>query len=86
MKKVKEPYDYRCQVCDVYLSSPCGPIAIVAHIRGVGRPHDGPDVIENMLCLCPNHHDQLDCFSYYIETKSLKIIRLDNLIGRKPFV
>ena len=85
-EKVKKLYDYRCQVCDVCLSSPCGPIAIGAHIRGVGRPHDGPDVIENMLCLCPNHHDQLDCFSYYIEPGSLEIIGLDNLTGRKLFV
>ena len=27
-----------------------------AHIRPLGRPHSGPDVPENVLCLCPNCH------------------------------
>ena len=29
------------------------------------QPHNGPDAIENMLCLCPNHHDQFDYYSFY---------------------
>ena len=26
----------------------------------MGRPHDGPDVASNILCLCATHHAQLD--------------------------
>lgn len=25
-----------------------------------GRPHLGADSLDNLLCLCPNHHTQLD--------------------------
>ena len=48
-----------------------------AHIKGLGRPHNGPDIIENMLCLCPNHHDQFDKYSFYIDYKTLKIKELE---------
>ncbi len=41
-ERVKEIYSFRCQVCDVLLSSPNGPIAISAHVKGLGRPHNGP--------------------------------------------
>ncbi|MCX5892441.1 MAG: HNH endonuclease, partial [Deltaproteobacteria bacterium] len=30
------------------------------HIKPLGSPHDGPDVRENILCVCPNHHVMLD--------------------------
>ena len=71
-------YDFKCQVCNIRLASPSGPIAIGAHIKPLGMPHNGPDVIENMLCLCPNHHDQFDYHSFYIEPETLTIIGLEN--------
>ena len=70
-------------MCDAFLPSPSGPIAIGAHIQGLGRPHNGPDIIENMLCLCPNHHDQFDNFSYYIDPVNLEIVGLDDFKGKK---
>ena len=82
-EKVKGIYNHRCQVCDAFLPSPSGPIAIGAHIQGLGRPHNGPDIIENMLCLCPNHHDQFDNFSYYIDPVNLEIVGLDDFKGKK---
>jgi predicted restriction endonuclease len=36
--------------------STSGRYAEGAHIRPLGRPHDGPDVESNILCLCPNDH------------------------------
>jgi len=82
-ERVKEIYNHRCQVCDAFLPSPSGPIAIGAHIQGLGRPHNGPDIIENMLCLCPNHHDQFDNYSYYIDPANLEIVGLNDLKGKK---
>ena len=81
-EKIKKMYDHRCQVCDVQLHSPSGPIAIGAQIRGLGRPHNGPDTIENMLCLCPNHHDQFDRLAFCVEPESLKIIGLNDFEER----
>ena len=76
-EKVKEMYKHKCQVCNVFLKTPIGAISIGAHIKGLGRPHNGPDIIENMLCLCPNHHDQFDSYSFYIDSSSYKVTGLD---------
>lgn len=85
-EKIKSMYDYKCQVCGVRLEKPNGAIAIGAHIKGLGQPHNGPDVIENMLCLCPNHHDQFDSLSFYIDPSNLEIVGLKDLVGKKLFV
>lgn len=58
--KVKEIYDFKCQVCGERLEGFSGPYAEAAHIKALGIPHNGPDVIENILCLCPNHHVLFD--------------------------
>lgn len=81
-EKIKEIYGYRCQVCGVFLQAPSGPIAIGAHVMPLGQPHNGPDVRENLLCLCPNHHDQFDALGFSIEPKSLAIVGLMNFEGR----
>ncbi|WP_424705504.1 YDG/SRA domain-containing protein [Kitasatospora acidiphila] len=57
---VKRTHDYTCQVCGTRLATPTGAYAEAAHIRALGRPHDGPDVAANVLCLCPNHHALFD--------------------------
>jgi putative restriction endonuclease len=59
-REVKRLHDYRCQVCGIRLDCAGGPYAEAAHIRPLGRPHDGPDDLANLLCLCPNHHVLLD--------------------------
>lgn len=60
-RDLKLSYSNRCQVCgtaipgvdDRYYSEG-------AHVRPLGRPHLGADSRANLLCLCPNHHTQLD--------------------------
>jgi putative restriction endonuclease len=47
-------------MCGVRLEGNAGPYAEAAHIKPLGRPHNGPDVLENLLCLCPNHHVLFD--------------------------
>ena len=59
-KKVKDLHDCRCQACGTRLETWAGPYAVAAHIRGLGIPHNGPDVLENVLCLCPNCHVLFD--------------------------
>jgi putative restriction endonuclease len=57
---VKALYDFRCQVCGLQLETAAGPYAEGGHLRPVGRPHNGPDTADNVLCLCPNDHVRLD--------------------------
>ena len=57
---VKEMYDYTCQVSGIRLEAPNGPYAEACHIKPVGKPHNGPDDISNVLCLSPNIHVLFD--------------------------
>lgn len=73
---IKKLYNYECQVCGTRIETKSGGYAEGAHIRPLGRPHDGDDNSNNLLCLCPNHHVMFDkgCFSL---SDSLKLIGLD---------
>lgn len=81
--KIKDIYSNKCQICGAKLPSPKGDISIGAHIKGLGKPHEGPDKLSNMFCLCPNHHAQFDAFSFYVEPKNLEIKCLDKFEGKK---
>lgn len=64
---VKRLHRYTCQICGAQLVTPAGPYAEAAHIRPLGKPHNGPDVASNVLCLCPNHHLLFDAGAIYID-------------------
>ncbi|SDT75032.1 YDG/SRA domain-containing protein [Actinoplanes derwentensis] len=66
-RQVKKLHDYECQACGLRIDTPGGLYAEAAHIRALGRPHDGPDVMSNVLCLCPNHHVMFDTGTIYID-------------------
>jgi hypothetical protein len=72
-EQVKEMYDHCCQVCGSRIQTRAGFYSEGAHIRPLGRPHDGDDVVHNVLCLCPNHHVQLDLGGLTIDPSSLVI-------------
>lgn len=65
-RAVKTLYDFRCQVCGERIETPAGPYAEAAHIRPLGRPHNGPDTLENVLCLCPTHHAAFDLYAFAV--------------------
>jgi predicted restriction endonuclease len=65
-KLVKEMYQYRCQICDIRLEYGDNWYAEAAHIRALGEPHNGADTLNNILCLCPNHHKLFDLGGFYI--------------------
>ena len=64
--KVKELHDHSCQICGMRLETPSGPYAECCHIRPLGKPHNGPDTLDNVLCLCPNHHALFDLHAIHI--------------------
>ncbi|SRR6266404_3738284 len=60
-RRVKLLQDFQCQLCGYSIVLLDGSsYAEAHHIRPLGDPHSGPDVIENIVCLCPNHHAELD--------------------------
>ena len=61
-REVKHLHGYRCQMCGERVETPSGPYAEAAHIQPLGRPHNGPDVLANVLCLCPTHHAAFDLY------------------------
>ena len=61
IREIKRIYQCKCQICGVAIELGQGLLyAEVHHIKPLGRPHSGPDVLENVICVCPNHHVQLD--------------------------
>lgn len=48
---VKRLHDFTCQMCGTQLVTPVGAYAETCHIKPLGRPHNGPDVPKNILCL-----------------------------------
>ncbi|WKK21022.1 YDG/SRA domain-containing protein [Streptomyces olivoreticuli] len=58
--RVKRIHDHTCQICGTRIETPTGAYSEAAHIRPLGRPHNGRDRTNNVLCLCPNHHVAFD--------------------------
>lgn len=59
--RLKQIYGNFCMFCGVGLQvgEECY-YSEAAHIKPLGKPYGGPDVIGNMLVLCMNHHLQYD--------------------------
>lgn len=66
-RDIKKLYDYQCQVCSTAIKTKTGLYAEGAHIKPLGKPHNGDDSTDNILCLCPNHHVMFDKGSFSIE-------------------
>ena len=56
--------------------TPPGPYAEACHIQPVGKPHNGPDTPENVLCLSPNLHVLFDHGAIAL-TDDLEVIGMD---------
>ena len=79
---IKSLYGYACQICGDVLDLPVGNYAEGAHIRALGAPHDGPDTIDNMLCLCPTHHVLFDKGAIYLSDTFDVLDHHGNDLGR----
>ncbi|KNB49282.1 YDG/SRA domain-containing protein [Streptomyces caatingaensis] len=62
VREVKRLYNNTCQICGLRMVvSPGGEAySEAAHIQALGKPHNGDDVVENVLCLCANCHVRFD--------------------------
>lgn len=80
---VKRLYNYTCQVTGVRLSTPTGPYAEACHIKPLGRPHSGPDTVDNVLCLSPNIHVLFD-FGAITLSDNLRVLGMDAQFTLQP--
>jgi predicted HNH restriction endonuclease len=89
-RNVKELHHYHCQICGETLKlGESTPYAEAHHIMPLGRPHNGPDVRGNILCVCPNDHVLLDYGSIKLDVNGLEGIdkkfidyHNDNIYGK----
>lgn len=63
-RQVKEIHDFQCQVCAIRLTNGKRNIAEAAHINPLGM--GGEDSLDNLLCLCPNHHALFDAGGLFV--------------------
>lgn len=81
VSRVKGLYNHSCQICGLQIETPIGPYAEGTHIRPMGRPHDGPDVAGNILCLCPNDHVRFIYGELVIEDDLRIVDRSGNIVS-----
>jgi HNH endonuclease len=60
-RRIKADEDHVCQLCGVRITLGNGqPYAEAHHVKPLGKPHEGPDIPDNIVCVCPNCHVKLD--------------------------
>lgn len=74
---IKQLYNDTCQICGTQIKSPVSTYSEAAHIKSLGKPHNGPDTKENIICLCPNHHKMFDLGIISIDD-NFNILGLEN--------
>ena len=82
-REVKRLHGFRCQACGARLETPTGPYAEAAHIVPLGAPHHGSDRLDNVLCLCPNHHATFDLYAWAVGELG-ELIGLDGVLRAAP--
>jgi hypothetical protein len=83
-REVKVSHGFQCQVCHnpPLKLSDIKFYAEVHHIKPLGSPHNGPDIQENILCVCPNCHVLLDYGAILLDLGQLST-STTHTIGRK---
>ncbi len=73
-KKIKALNNFECQICGLVIELKNDERYVEAHhIKPLGNPHNGPDIGGNIICVCPNHHAQLDYGAIRLEFSALNI-------------
>ncbi len=74
-KQVKALHNYKCQICKHTIKLPDGSsYAEAHHMRPLGNPHKGFDTKDNIVCVCPNHHAELDYGARTLSAEDLTLV------------
>lgn len=72
---VKHVHRYECQLCrDTIRLKNGGFYAEAHHIQPLNKRHNGPDIVENVICVCPKHHVLLDYGVISLDQSQLRLI------------
>jgi len=72
--QLKNLYNNTCQICRKKISIGYNSFySEVHHIFPLGKPHNGPDEIENMICVCPNCHILLDYNALLLDLTKIEL-------------
>lgn len=82
-KTLKALHDCQCQICGIRLEANGKAHAIGAHVKGLGKPHKGPDSPDNMIILCPNCHYLFDEFAFSIN-EDFSFLGYDGVLENNP--
>lgn len=75
-RKIKAIHKNICQVCGQTITLLNGETYAEAHhIKPLGTPHNGPDVAENIVVLCPNHHVMFDYGAVSLDTEDIRSVQ-----------
>ncbi len=72
VEELKDIYNNSCQICGEKLELIDGYYSEVHHLHPLHL--NGPDIIENMIVLCPNHHELFDRGSISIDLEKNIVI------------
>lgn len=73
---LKDIYKNTCQICNTSLQiSENKYYSEVHHLKPLGSPNNGPDRLDNMICVCPNCHVLLDFGVIQLNQSLFKILK-----------
>lgn len=74
-RRVKALHNCECQICGQTITLADGSrYAEAHHVMPLGTPHDGLDIIGNIVCLCPNHHAACDYGAIKLSLSALRTV------------
>ena len=80
-RKVKDLHQNKCQICGKVIQLQEDRLYSEAHhVKPLGNPHNGPDIIENILVVCPNHHVMLDYGAIELKINEIKKVEGHNVV------
>lgn len=75
-RKIKVLHGDRCQLCgNTVQISPNKTYSEAHHIIPLGSPHNGPDIPENIVVLCPNHHVLCDYGAIQLDRLKIRTVK-----------
>ncbi|MBJ8007706.1 HNH endonuclease [Bacillus cereus] len=79
-RDLKRLHNHTCQICGERLElSADKHYSEAHHIKPLGSPHNGPDIRENIIVLCPNHHALCDYGAIPLNYSTLKNVKVHNI-------